>query len=170
MFEDVHIKPLFYVVDTDNPPLLGLSLYRMISVTILPRMRHLTSCLNLRMSLPILVCFQGNIYKIHLKPDAVPVVHSSRMVPVALREPLKSELKRIADSDTIAKVDIHTDRVNSLVVAQKRKAGKLRVCLDPQALSKAIRRPHYPVRTLDDILPHLTGAKFLSILDARGDY
>lgn len=81
-------------------------------------------------------------------PDAIPVVHPPRKVPVALREPLKAELKRMESSDIIAKVDIPTDWVSSLVVAQKPKTGKLRVGLDPQALNKAIRRPPYPIHSM----------------------
>ena len=107
---------------------------------------------------------------IHLKQDAVPVVHPPRKVPVALRKPLKAELKRMEDNDIIVKVTEPTDWVNSLVVTEKPKTGKICVCLDPQALNKAIRRPHYPVHTLDDILPQLTDAKFFSILDARSGY
>ena len=74
------------------------------------------------------------------------------------------------DSDIITKVTEPTDWVNSLVITEKPKTGKLRVCLDPQALNKAIRRPHYPMRTLDDILPQLADAKFFSILDAHSGY
>ena len=61
------------------------------------------------------------------------------------------------DSDIITKVTEPTDWVNSLVITEKPKTGKLRICLDPQALNKAIRRPHYPMRTLDDILPQFSG-------------
>ena len=107
---------------------------------------------------------------IHPKPEAEPVVHPPRKVPVSLREPLKAELKRMEDSDIITKVTEPTDWVYSLVITEKPKTGKLRICLDPQALNKAIRRPHYPMRTLDDILPQLADAKFFSILDARSGY
>ena len=44
------------------------------------------------------------------------------------------------------------------------------VSLDPRDLNKASLRPHYPVRTLEDVLPNLTGAKFVTKLDARSGY
>ena len=47
---------------------------------------------------------------------------------------------------------------------------KLRVCLDTTNLNKCIQRPHYPMRSLDDILPTLAGAKFFTKLDARSGY
>ena len=53
---------------------------------------------------------------------------------------------------------------------EKPTTGKLRICLDPQDLNKAIQRPHYPMKTLDDILPNLGGAKFFTKLDARSGY
>ena len=92
------------------------------------------------------------------------------MEPVYLREHLKAELKRMEDSDIIAKVTEPTDWVNSLVIAEKLKTDKFRVCLDSQALNKEIRRPHYPMRTLDDILTQLSDAKFVIILDAHSGY
>ena len=57
---------------------------------------------------------------IHLKPEAEPVVHPPSKVPVALREPLKAELKRMEDSDIIAKVTEPNDWLNSLVITENR--------------------------------------------------
>ena len=59
--------------------------------------------------------------------------------------------------------------VNSLVCIAK-STGKLRLCLDPNNLNCAIKRPHYFTPTLEDILPKLNGAKCFSILDARSGY
>lgn len=112
--------------------------------------------------------FPGEI-KIHIDQNAVPVVHPPRRVPFAIRDKLKSELERMEQADIIAKVTEPTKWVNSLVVVEKR-SGKLRICLDPQDLNKAILRPHYPMHTLDDILPQLSGAKFFTKLDARSGY
>lgn len=72
-------------------------------------------------------------------------------------------------SDVITKVDTPTPWVNSLVVVEKPN-GKLRVCLDPKDLNNAIQRPHYPMRTLDDILPQLSKAKYFTKLDVTSGY
>lgn len=106
---------------------------------------------------------------IHLILDAVPVVHPPRKIPVALRDRCKDELDRMEKVGVIKKVDEPTDWVNSMVVVEK-KSGKLRICLDPHDLNKAIQRPYYPVKTLDDILPQLNGAKFFTRLDTTSAY
>ncbi len=63
-----------------------------------------------------------------------------------------------------------TDWVNALCVVEKTKIGKLRVCLDPWDLNKAIKCLHYPLTTLDEMTPKLTGASYFSIMDARSGY
>ena len=59
--------------------------------------------------------------------------------------------------------------LNSLVTVEKPN-GSIRICLDPKDLNGAIKRPHYPNKTLDDILPDLTDAKIFSRFDARSGY
>ena len=59
--------------------------------------------------------------------------------------------------------------VNSMVVVRKPN-GDLCVCLDPRDLNKAIKRPYYPVPTLNDVTSELAGAKHFSVLDARSGY
>ena len=66
----------------------------------------------------------------------------------------------------IKKVTKPTDWVNSLVTVEKPN-GSIWICLDPKDLNDAIKRPHYPNKTLDDILPDLTDAKIFSRFDAR---
>lgn len=63
-----------------------------------------------------------------------------------------------------------TQWVNALVVCEKPKTRKLRVCLHPRPLNKAIMRPYYPLPTLEDVTSKLAGAKYFSILDARSGY
>ena len=70
----------------------------------------------------------------------------------------------------IAKVTEPTEWVNALVVVEKAHTGRLRVCLDPKDLNKAIKRPHYPLPTLEDITARLAGARYFSVLDARSGY
>ena len=44
------------------------------------------------------------------------------------------------------------------------------MCLDPKALNENIRRPYYPMRSIDDITSKLNGAKYFSVLDATKGY
>ena len=62
------------------------------------------------------------------------------------------------------------DWVNSLVVVEKPQTGKLRICLDPKALNEAVRRPHYPMYTIEDVTSKLTNATCFSLLDIRHAY
>ena len=108
--------------------------------------------------------------KLHLKAGATPVVNPPRRVPEALKSRLKSELDRMENAGIITKVDEPTDWVNSLVVVEKPKTGQIRVCLDPKALNQNIRRPHYPMPTLDEVTSKLAGAKYFSLLDITHAY
>lgn len=62
--------------------------------------------------------------------------------------------------DVIQKVTEQTEWVNTLVVVENPKTGRLRVCLDPRPLNKVIQRPHYPLPTLDDVTPRLARAQY----------
>ena len=42
---------------------------------------------------------------------------------------------------------------------------KLRTCIDPKDLKKALKCNHYNIKTIDDILPNLAKAKVFSVLD-----
>ena len=54
----------------------------------------------------------------------------------------------------ITKWDTPTDWGNSKLVVEKT-SGALRICLDPRDLNKVIHWTHYPLKTLNDILPDL---------------
>ena len=73
------------------------------------------------------------------------------------------------ETGIITKVTEPTDWVNSLVVVEKPNR-KLHICLDPKDLNAAIKRPHYPMPTLEDALSKMTDAKFFSKMDARSEY
>ena len=47
------------------------------------------------------------------------------------------------------------------------KPGKLRLCIDPKDLYKAIKRSHYPLPIIEDVLPKFTKTKIFSDLDAK---
>ena len=98
-----------------------------------------------------------------------PVVQPPRRVPVAIREQLKKELDRLEDQGILSKQNEPTDWVSSLVCVTK-KSGALRVCIDPKPLNTALKRNHYPMKTIDDILPDLGRMKVFSTFDARNGY
>ena len=95
--------------------------------------------------------------KVHLQVDATckPVVLPARKIPVAVREKFKNELKRLEELKVIAPVDEPTEWVSQIVVAMK-KSGSLRICIDPKPLNDALKREHYQIPVIDDLLPDLT--------------
>ena len=72
--------------------------------------------------------------------------------------------------EVIRRVDKPTEWVNALVVIEKPKSQKLRICLDPRPLNKVIQREHFQLSTIEDITSRLTGAKVSSKLDANHGY
>ena len=68
----------------------------------------------------------------------------------------------------IAKVTTPTPWISHMVVV--RKPNKLRLCLDPLHLNKAIIKNHYPTPTVEDIAPKLTKAKVFSVVDAKDGF
>ena len=108
---------------------------------------------------------------LHLEIDHTvePVQIPPRRIPEALRKPLKEHLDELEEQEIIQKVVEPTEWVSSVVV-NKKSNGKIRLCLDPQPLNKALKRCHYPIPTIEDVLPDLTNAKVFSKVDCRSGY
>ena len=79
-----------------------------------------------------------------------PVVHTPRKVPVTLHELVKKELQRMENDGVIKKQEEPTDWVNSMVIVKMPK--KLRFCIDHRDLNKAIKREHFPMKTIEEIV------------------
>ena len=115
-----------------------------------------------------LVCLAGS-YRIEIDPTVKPVVHPPRRVPCALREDVKDELTRMVWDGIIAPVTEPTRWVSSTIAVRK-KNNKLRICLDPRDLNKAIQRSHYRLPTREDVATRLNKAKEFSMLDAKSGF
>jgi len=48
--------------------------------------------------------------------------------------------------------------------------GKLRVCIDPVHLNQALKRSHYPLPVIEDVLPDLADVKFFSKADLKDGF
>lgn len=64
----------------------------------------------------------------------------------------------------ISSVDYPTDFINSLIVVEK-PDGRLCVCIDPRRLNEEIKREHYTIPTLDDILINLNVKQMFTVID-----
>ena len=116
--------------------------------------------------------FPGEKYHIIVNEGAKPVIHAPRSVPVHVMPLYKAELDKMLHDGIITAVSGPTDWVNSIVCNIKdTDAGKkVRLCLDPKDLNKAIKREHYYTRTIDEILPQLHGKKYFSVVDTKKGY
>ena len=90
-------------------------------------------------------------------------------MPEALEEKLKNELNNLCALKVITPVNTPTDWASNIVVATK-KSGDLRVCINPQALNKALKRERYQLPILEDFLPSLAQAKVFTTLDLKAGY
>ncbi|KAJ6649974.1 hypothetical protein Bhyg_05217, partial [Pseudolycoriella hygida] len=90
-------------------------------------------------------------YKIYLKENSKPVVHYRKRIPHALLSPLKIELDKMLQDGIISSVDYPTDWVHNLQIHEKSN-GKLRICLDPKPLNNCIKREHFLIPTIQDLM------------------
>jgi len=98
--------------------------------------------------------------------SAIPVQHTSRRIPVALKKEVITKLKDLERRGV--KETAPTEWISNMVVVAK--PGKIRICLDPQELNKAIQRPKYQMPTLEELLPKLCEAKIFSTLAAKDGF
>ena len=83
---------------------------------------------------------------------------------ISLKNELKAHLEALEASNVITPIKESTRWISGMVAVYK--PGKLRLCIDPKDLNKAINRSHYPLPTIKDVLPKLNKAKIFSFLDA----
>ncbi|XP_035679983.1 uncharacterized protein K02A2.6-like [Branchiostoma floridae] len=179
----------FVVIDSDSMPLLGANAIQQIGVVTVHYDRILairgsipmdeTSTVNKPLTKESLIQEYKDVFtglgrlpgECHLETDdsITPKVHPPRRVPVAIKEQLKTELDRMTREGVIEPVTVPTPWVSSLVTVRK-PSGKLRICIDPRDLNKALKGSHYPAPTIEDIIPELSKAKVFSVLDAKNGY
>ena len=107
-------------------------------------------------------------YYIKMDPTAKPVVHGPRRQPAALLPKIVDKLKEMEREGHLAKVMQPTDWVNSMVVSSR--GEKIEICLDPADLNKAVKREHYPIPTVEEIVAKIPDATVFTVLDAKSGY
>ena len=102
--------------------------------------------------------------------DGVPAkVVPAKRVAIALKPKAKAALDYLERKNIIIKQDSPTDWVSQMAVSVKR-SGELRICIDPQALNQALKREHYQLPVIEDILPDLNKVRIFSKLDLRNGF
>ena len=169
----------FFVTEEPGPAIIGLPSFEEFGIVTLnceiakelPRIKDTEDLIR-----QYLECFQGigkfdGQYHITVDPAVPSVVHPPRRVPFKMKEDIKQELSEMEQQGIITPVreGKPTAWVNSLEYHRK-PSGKIRVCLDPKDLNKAILRDHHVTPTLEDILPLFKDATYFSIVDAKSRY
>jgi hypothetical protein len=104
-------------------------------------------------------------HTIRIDPHVQPIAHPPRKVPPALKEKVKRELDRMERDGVVVKQQELTPSVNSMVTVTKAN-GKVRICIDPRDLKKAILRKHFPLKTIEDVVTEMEGPTVFTKLDA----
>ena len=99
-----------------------------------------------------------------------PVALPARTIPVSLRKPVQTELKRLQDLKVISPIEEPTDWVSQVVTIEKKNSDRVHICIDPRLLNKALLREHYHLPSLEEILPEPSKTKVFSKCDLRYDY
>lgn len=164
----------FQVIEQDASTLIGAQACK--QMEIIKRVHKVQK--NPSESLPEILCeypdvFQGlgclsGEHTIQIDPSVKPVIHPPRKVPLAIRDKVKEELDRMEKIGVVTKQTEPTEWVNSMVTIVK--PNKVRICIDPRDLNRAIKREHYPMKTIDEVLAGIKDAKLFSVLDATSGF
>ncbi len=155
----------FYVVETQQEPLLsGEASKKLGLIERIHKVKGLEE-------FPELMKTTGTLpgtYGLRIDPTIQPVIHGPRRQPQAIIPKIKAKLDEMEREQHITKVIEPTDWVSSLVVVMK--GEKMRLCIDPKDLNKAIRREQYPIPTTEEVIAGMPGAKIFSVVDAKSGF
>ncbi len=94
------------------------------------------------------------------------VIHAPRRV--ALRSKIKAKLDELVDRGVIVPFTEPTRWVSSMLAVVK--PNKNRICIDQRDLNRVIRREHYQLPTVDEVISRLTGAKKFTLCDVKDGF
>ena len=107
-------------------------------------------------------------YSIEIDESIPGVVHPVRKLPAAIKPKAIEALREMEKNEYFTRVDEPTEWVSSMVVALKK--DKVKICLDPRDLNKAVKRAHHPMKTVEEVVQNIPGAKVFSVLDAKSGF
>ena len=117
--------------------------------------------------------FPGEPYRIRLDPQVTPKQTPCRSVLVHLKHAFKAEIDKMLEAGVLKPVQEATPWINSFVLVEgndQHGQHKLRICLDPTNLNKAIVCEPYHFKTLEDIAHLLADATIMTVLDCKRGY
>ena len=166
----------FYVTELHKQPLLGLQAILLFE---LMTIREENICAVSDVSDDAILSEFADLFDgygtlpgtVHLVCDETiqPVRVPLRKIPVPIKAKVEKQLRDMKKNDIITEVTGPTPWISALLVVNKPN-GDVRICIDPKPLNKALQRDHYPMPTIDDVLPKLAKAKIFSTIDAKSGF
>ena len=113
----------------------------------------------------------GTEVKLDVDLSIPPVIQPPHKIPQAMVKPLKREIDRMLELKLIQKLDINeaTDWCHNLVLVRKPN-GKLRVCLDPCTINRALQFNVHNARMFQDIVSNLGTVSKVSKMDTNSGF
>ena len=153
---------VFQVIETNNKPLLSAETCEklgLIQLNIAPL--HSIAETNAPLSREEILNTYKDIFEGLGHIGNASFVVDDKCTPVQQRIPVM--IHKEVKENIIKKETEPTDWISRMVVVAK--PNKIRICLDPKDLNKALKRPKYQMPTLDELLP-----KLFSTLDAKDGF
>lgn len=170
-------KVKFIVVNEDLTPLLGLNACTQMGLITInqDKFKRVNSVHSVCPTVAYKDVFEDKVGELpgvahfEVDPSVSPVISPVRKVAIHMKPKMKEALDDLTKKAVIAPVNRPTDWLSHLVCTSKRN-GELRMCLDPEHLNKALKREHFHLPVLREILPDLAHAKVFSTFDLRHGY
>ena len=112
--------------------------------------------------------FPGPPYHIHIDPNVTPKQTPCRPIPIHFKEAFQQEISKMMQAGVLIFITEATPWINSFILVESKNSQgelKLRICLDPTNLNKAVTREPYHFCTLEDISHMLVDACILTVCD-----
>ena len=117
--------------------------------------------------------FLGPPYHIQVDPKVTPKQTPCQPIPIHLKDAFQKEINQMLQAGVLLPVTKATPWINSFVLIKKRgKHGqvKLRICLDPTNLNKAVTREPYHFRKPKDISHMVADTCILTACNCKKGY
>lgn len=156
---------LFYVVDQQGLPLLGLESAKEFGVLKIGLPNDPIN--NVDVILEPLSTIKDIVVQLPIDTSVTPVSQPYRRVPVPVEHAVDRKIDELLQQDIIEPVNGYSEWISPVVVVRKDQGSEVRICVVMRRANLAIKRENHPLPVIDDFLPHINGAKFFSKLDVK---
>jgi len=106
---------------------------------------------------------QSAMHHLNINPDAKPVKQQQRMFHPEIMKAIKSEVKKLIDSDFIRE-EQHPDWVSNIAPVPM-KNGKIQICINYRDLNAACSKDKFSLRIMDVMFDNTCDFEGMSFMD-----